>query len=436
MAASERTRDSSLVDERGNVVSIRAKSSLLTEQAKGQKWTEKITESFDVERMVIDSSAARVDLRLIEDYDDEVQQCIETRIDTLLGVDYYLDGGSQQVKDWLQEQVEKHYRALVVNAFQARLYGYSVQERIYVKEDGYWIVDRVSEKPFEWFIPKRDGTLRYVPKDQIITLVNGDFEKGVEVDTKFKFLLTRHSPTWRNPRGKALLALLFWPWFYRKATWQFWMQFLERCGSPLLVGKGPNPKQMAENLAAAVQDAVIGIPLNGEVDAISPTNRGEAFAVAEDRLVRRIQKVLLGQTLTSDTATKGSGAKSLGEVHNEVRMDKTVGDIEVIRPTLQNYIDALRILNFPGSRPVKLIYDIDRGLSVTRVNRDVLMWNTGLIEPTEEYIMREIGMKKGDFKIIPRAERKGKNSQPGQDKQGSDKSNEENRGTTDDDKKD
>lgn len=390
-------------------------------------------ELFDVPTLVLDSCATRSDLRMIEESDDEVQQCIETRVDTLLGVDWRLEGGSEEVRKWLTTQVKRHYTQIVTDAFNAKLFGYSVSERIWEKFEGYYIVSRMAEKPFEWFVPKRDGSLWYRPYYIIDTNRTSYSPDGIEVDTAFKFLLTRHKPTWKNPRGKALLAYIFWPWFYRKATWQFWMQFLERSGQPLLVGKGANPGQIAEQLAQAVQDAVIGVPKDTDVDAIAPTNRGEAFGLAEDRLVRRIQKVLLGQTLTSDVAVKGSGAKSLGDVHNEVRLDKTIGDLSLVGPTVQNYITALQALNFPNVKPITLVYAIDRGLEAARANRDSVLVNTGTIEFTPQYWQREYGFQDGDFKIIKGGK---KNSQPGQDPQGSNTDAEENRGSDGGNKKD
>ncbi len=379
--------------------------------------------SIDVQQLVADSCATRTDLRRIEDGDDEVQQCIETRIAALLNVDWRLDGGSVANNQWLTEQTKRHYTELVTNAISAMFYGYNVMERVWKLEDGRYIVDRVTEKPFEWFVPYRDGRLFFRPRNSLIALPAQLTPTGeVLVDTEFKFLLTRYKPTYRNPRGRALLAVLFWPWFFRKATWQFWMQFLERSGAPLLVGKGGDPKQMAMQLAAAVQDAVIAVPKEGSVEAISPKNTGEAFVLAEEHLVKRIQKVLLGQTLTSDTATKGSGAKSLGEVHNDVRQDKTLADLKLVGPTVQNYIDALVSLNFPSSTPVKLIHAIDRGLETGRANRDALLLNTGTVLLTEAYYQREYGFQAGDMKIIDPAKAK-KNSQPGQDPQGSGNNN-------------
>jgi hypothetical protein len=388
-------------ETKSNVVSMRGRRGLFGEVAAFSQQFNSL-ELFDVAQLVIDSPATRADLRMIEENDDEVAQCIETRLDALLGVDWRLEGGSQENNDFLTEQVRRHYDTLVTNAFHCRLYGYNVQERIWGFDGDRIVVERVSEKPFEWFIPKRDNTLWFRPKQRIILAqsFNGNYGiDGIEVDTEFKFLLTRHKPTWKNPRGVALLAYLFWPWFYRKANWQFWLQFLERNGQPLLVGTGPDPAQMAEQLATAVQDAVIGIPVGSTVDAVSTTNKGEAFKFAEEGLVRRIEKLLLGQTLTSDAASNG-GARAQAQVHNDVRLDKTVSDVKLITPTIQNYVDALVALNFPASRPVRYVAAIDRGLEAARATRDATLINTGTVSLTKEYYQREYGFQEGDVEVV------------------------------------
>lgn len=389
-----------------NVVNIASKRhTLFGEIAGADNVFDRQVELFDVHRLVIDSNASRSDLRIIEESDDEVQQCIETRMDTLIGVDWRLEGGSEEVRLWLTEQLKRHYETIVQQAWTAKLYGYNVMERVWAKVDNQYIVDRLPEKPFEWFIPMRDDTLWYRRHSSIL-LPQAMSINGIQVDTHFKFLLTRNKPTWMNPRGKALLAYLFWPWFFRKATWQFWMQFLERSGQPLIVGTGNDPAQIATQLALAVQDAVIGVPIGTTIEAVQPRNRGDAFDLADDKLTRRVQKILLGQTLTSDAGTSGNGSNALGKVHNEVRLDKTIGDLKLVGPTVQNYIDALLVINFPSSRPVKLVYAVDRGLESARANRDSAMVNSGNLAFTEQYYLREYGFTQGDFIIIDMAAKK------------------------------
>ena len=354
-------------------------------------------ELFDIPNLVQDQNISRSELRAIL-LDDEVHQAIETRVDALVNVDWRLQDTevAPEILAFLSDELSKFYPELITNSFNARLFGYDVQERIYdYDENGRIVVKNIIAKPFEWFRVSYKKDLYYCQRGYSV--------EGELVDTKYKFILTLNKPTYKNPRGEALLAWAFWPWFYRSVTWQFWMQFLEKAGSPLLVGMGDNPEAIAEALSKAYQDAVIGIPTGAKVEAVSSPNKGESFAVAEDRLVRRLQKLILGQTLTSDVGTSGNGAKALGTVHNEVRMEKTLSDIKLVSPAAQNFVDALCKINFPGLTPSKVIYDIDRGLETDRAGRDVLLANARAIEFTKIYFERNYGFKPDEIEIPTKA---------------------------------
>jgi hypothetical protein len=149
-----------------------------------------------------------------------------------------------------------------------------------------------------------------------------------------------------------LLSRLYSAWFLRKQGFQFWAQFLERTGIPMLVGKGASNeaalKTMSEKLYKAVQDAVIAIGRDEDVASIAPGGSGESFERFEKAISRRIQKLILGQTLTTEVDGKGSYAAAL--VHNEVKKDRRNADIKLIAVTVQRLVNALVMLNFRDRR--------------------------------------------------------------------------------------
>ena len=79
---------------------------------------------------------------------------------------------------------------------------------------------------------------------------------------------------------------------------------------------------------------------------------------AETASIRRIQKVILGQTLTSGT-DGGSGNRALGGVHNDVRIDKRNSDIQLVTPTVQAMVDALLVWN--GYAPGDVVFSMSDG---------------------------------------------------------------------------
>ncbi|PWF33023.1 hypothetical protein DBB30_29360, partial [Yersinia pestis] len=92
--------------------------------------------------------------------------------------------------------------------------------------------------------------------------------------------------------------------------------------------------------------AVISIGSEDDVNTVGTNFSGagsSAFEAFDTVLTRRIQKVVLGQTLTS--GTDGTGSRALGEVHENVRMDKRNSDLRMITPTFQDIVDAICYLN-------------------------------------------------------------------------------------------
>jgi phage gp29-like protein len=93
--------------------------------------------------------------------------------------------------------------------------------------DSKFTLNEIVVKPLEWFEPKNDGRLIYRQNAEI------------DVNAKYplKFFLTRRKPTFKQPYGDPLLSKLYWLWFFRTNTTKFWVKFLERFGTPILLGK-------------------------------------------------------------------------------------------------------------------------------------------------------------------------------------------------------
>lgn len=139
----------------------------------------------------------RANLRVLET-DDEITAAIETRREALVSMPWRLEPEKGRSVMYIWEQLTPHIPHILKNAFNAVLYGYSVQEVIYSQlPDGRIGIQSIIEKPFEWFEPKNDGTLIYRSQQNV---------EGVLADTTLKFLLTVRNPTYRNPYGEALLS--------------------------------------------------------------------------------------------------------------------------------------------------------------------------------------------------------------------------------------
>lgn len=365
-----------------------ATSALMNEQAI-DRFADLLSTIPDPDTILQSLNFKRHDLRKLEN-DDEISGSLDTRREAVISTPWRLEPGEGKAVDFIWDQLDPFIETLQRGAWAAVPYGYSVTELVYERLSGGRIgIQSAVEKPMEWFAPQRGGGLKFFDKAAPIT--------GIEVDTVYKFMLTVRHPTHRNPYGDALLSKLYWPWFFRHNGWNFWMQFLERHGSPILLGKGANPQKLADALAKVVQDAVIAVGRDDEVTTVSANGSGESFSRAEEALVRRIQKVVLGQTLTSGT-DGGSGNRALGEVHNQVRMDKRNADIRLVSKTIQRVVNALTYLNFPNEQPPEFIIEDEQGLATDRAERDSKLYSLG-VRFKPEYITRTYDLEDDEFEL-------------------------------------
>lgn len=333
-------------------------------------------------------------------YDDEIYQAIEKRQDKLESAPWRIEPIDRPESKIIMEHLREWWSEILLGTQNARWYGYSVLEAIYTKPeepslhiDGDTITPFIGfkwigEKPMQWYEPKNDGRL--------MLLANyNTTRQDQEVDQRFKHFLTRCKSTYENPLGEALLSRLYWVWFFKTSGFKFWAKFVEKFGLPMLVGKTAGKTiDMRDALLRAHASSVIALSGTDSVEIQTANTNGNAsqtFEVFDKNLERRIQKVILGQTLTS--GTDGSGSRALGDVHLEVQNSKYKADVRMIMPTIQAIINALCDLN--GWERHRVIIGEEKSLEEPKADRDVKLKNAGAVL-TPQYFKREYGLEDGD----------------------------------------
>ncbi|MDH0031349.1 MULTISPECIES: DUF935 family protein [unclassified Acinetobacter] len=343
----------------------------------------------DTDEVLRKAGIARHKLKVLLD-DDEIAQAVETRIDALLATPFRLEPSDTNEAELLNIELKEWFFEIASGSLNALLFGYSVQEAVYeFKPDGYVGLQWIGEKPMQWFEPKNDGRLIYRQDGT---------GREQEVDQKLKFFLTRRKASYEQPYGKALLATLYWLFFFKQNGFKFWAKFLERFGTPILLGKvdTTDTGDMAEALLNAHAQSVLAIDKDDDVQVLTAGSNGTAgssFDMFHTVLIRQIQKVVLGQTLTS--GTDGTGSRALGEVHENVRQDKLKSDMRLIVPTLQAVVDALCLLN--GWQEHKIILgEKPKTLNKDQADRDAVLSSMG-VQFSKNYLVNAYGFEEGDI---------------------------------------
>jgi phage gp29-like protein len=371
--------------------------SLYRQSAVDEQIERLLTQMPDPDQTLLKAGLKRTDLRALES-DDEIAAAIETRRESLIATPWRLEPGTGRAVNFIWEQLDAHLPNVLRTAFNAVLYGYSVQEVIYKKLDNGRIgIGSVVEKPFEWFEPLNTGELVYRN--------NYDME-GVYVDTRYKFLLAKRNTTYRNPYGESLLAKLYWPWLFRVNGWKFWVKALERTGTPFLKGTAPDRNDIDGTpytellntvLQQAVQNAVLALPEGWDAEFMSAAQTQSSFEQFESAVTKRIQKLILGQTLTSDVT--GNGSYAAAKVHDNVRTDRRNADIRLATQVVQNLINALHQLNGFSGMPPTIVIDDGQGLETERAERDAKLVQAGILTLTPDYLLRAYDFEPDDFTV-------------------------------------
>lgn len=339
----------------------------------------------DIDEVLSRAGIARHRLAVLLD-DDEIAQAVETRLDALLGQPVRIEPSDTPEAELLRNEISNWFSEIVTGAFNALLFGYAVQEIVYQQNTGYIGLALIQDKPIEWFEPKNDGRLIY-RQDAM--------GQPIELDTRYKFAVTIRKPSYRQPYGKALLSTLYWLWFFKQNTFKFWAKFLERFGTPILLGKVENSDidDMMNALLSAHSQSVIAIDAADDVQVLGNNAGANAsFETFNQVIIKQIQKVVLGQTLTS--GNEGGGSYALGVVHENVRKDKLKSDIRLIAPTVQTIINALCELN--GWQSHKIVIGEQKSLNKEQAERDMILSQMG-VQFSTDYIVNAYGFAQGDI---------------------------------------
>lgn len=256
----------------------------------------------------------------------------------------------------LVEDVLKAMRGSVAegkNGMRAMLYdiadavgkGTSVQEIDWKLKDGFWVPDSTR-----WVDPRYYGLN---PRGTHLGLRNLKESVGWQPFPEHKFIVSGFKNRSGNIMGYGLFRALAWWWAAGIYSRDWLVRYAELFGLPFRVarhepGADDDEKLMIlEGLEGMGAAGVAVVPKGTEIELLESTkSAGEnPQNVLLDRRDRSADILILGQTLTTDVGD--SGSRSLGEVHDSVRLSRLVEVTEWTADTVNNsLIPAILMLNY------------------------------------------------------------------------------------------
>ncbi|EAI4730353.1 DUF935 family protein [Campylobacter jejuni] len=218
---------------------------------------------------------------------------------------------------------------LLSQILETYLYGLNVFEVNYKLKDGFYY-PILKQRDFRNFGFNENDELVY----------NGNGCEEIVEDKKAIYGLFGSNFLFKN--GDALLTKLYFPVKLKNASLKFWMEFLERFGSPWAVAKtDSDPDALASEIHQMLNGDSAVIDKEEELDLIQPKAKANYNEII-DYLDNQIRSVVLGANLSSQVS---GGSLAATESHNQIRKDLAAQDGQIVLFILNRAIKFFKEIN-------------------------------------------------------------------------------------------
>lgn len=299
----------------------------------------------------------------MEEKDGHLSSVLQTRKLAVIGLPrkvmaYSDDAADVEAAELVEELLDQvDLDDVLLDLLDAVAQGFSVAEILWELGSQFRpvAVEHVSPRRFVW------------DQNNVRLLTEAESRHG-EALAANKFVVHVHKARSGVPYRGGAMRPAAWLYLFKNYALKDWVAFVEIFGQPLRLGKydPAASKEDRDALMAAVQaigtDAAGVIANTTSIDFVSGSSSGSSSGSVDlylkllDWLDRGLSKIVLGQTLTTDTSG-GTGTMAAGSVHNEVRRDLIEADAKAVAKSLQrDLIKPIVGFNFGWERTARLPY--------------------------------------------------------------------------------
>jgi phage gp29-like protein len=293
---------------------------------------------------------------------------------------------------------------LTSNLLDVIYWGFQPAELTWDYMYGMWLPVQITPKPPEWFTWYINDA--GIPELRFLSIAAP--VEGERPPDPWTLICPRIKPTYDNPYGRGVAARCFWPIVFKRAGMEFWLNFMERFGTPWVMGKiesgaadDTTLTAFAGDLKTLVQDAVIAVGGNRSVEILESKNQkgsNDGFKTLCDFMDSQMSKTILGHTLSTDSGDKASYAATKGAL--TVRNDIQKRDITMVRSIWSDIVNLIMMRNgyIDTPRPRVVPFHADE-VETERANRDEALSRTGVVF-NKSYFIRTYHLEEDDIKEI------------------------------------
>ncbi|WP_338665003.1 DUF935 family protein [Pararoseomonas sp. SCSIO 73927] len=306
--------------------------------------------------------------------DGHAGSVLRKRRAAVIAREWTVEAGGTQPDDLLAAELVRvalrrfGFDRLCLGLLAAVLNGYAVAEVMWEAAD--LVVDPRPEDEREgkpspsatpWIVPasvkvRNARRFRFGLQGELRMLTWDEPLHGIPLPDR-KFIVARYwAEENEDPYGRGLGHDLFWPVYFKRNGVALWHKALERFGQPFPYAEYPTgtPRNERQELLAALADlgqsGGLVVPQGSLVKLLETKMTGPdgGHAALVSVMDAEISKIVLGETLTTEAGDKG--ARSLGEVHDDVRQELADGDADLLSAELKSQVVRWIVeLNLPGA---------------------------------------------------------------------------------------
>jgi phage gp29-like protein len=271
-------------------------------------------------------------------------------------------------------------------------YGFSVSELVWSFEGGHYIPDNIITRKPERFVFDRNWKL-----------YQNEFGARKPLDHPYKWLMYHHDTDDENPYGTSVLRCVYWPYMFKKAGYEFWLQATEKFSVKTILAlfKDTGDDKRNKSIARDVADNLLAIASGsgaavGGVESIHEIGMSGdliGFASLVDACDTQISYGLTGQTIAT-SKTEG-GSLALGEVQADLFYEDAKGIALEGQALIQKVINwAVELNGYTNIVPPLAEVDTERKASFAQlmtaiesgveISKDALYDRYGLPRPRDE----------------------------------------------------
>lgn len=240
----------------------------------------------------------------------------------------FIDDAIKAIPDWI--------RACSA-VMDSCLWPVTVTEKVFTIRDGRFVIYKLVAVPHH-LENYTTGSLRIRDTD-----ANGVPLTSFSEPDPDRYIVHRgHLLTTPDNYGGPMRSILFWTLF-RACNRDWWIRFLERFGSPFLVGKYESGDDNTRDLlrkAFSAATKLFGIAVSREVEIDlqqAQQSSGDSFKLFMETANAEISRLIVGQTLSSTATATGLGS-GVASIQSDVREDIRQFDAMMLLETVQKQI--------------------------------------------------------------------------------------------------